>query len=249
MQFLKDTTHLNAREVSLLDILRLGVAVYWPCYNHTMEIVNYPNNHGQIGATGDCPHCHKPSNFAPVGPAYLSDNTHICQSVQCIGCHKYGIVIGWRGDANSPFKISEFYPAGVPNVSVDPNIPAAIAEDLREALRCQWVRAYRGAVVMCRRAIQATCVDKKMADAKLQLQIDEMASKGLITEPLKQWAHEVRLGGNDGAHPDKDGLKDVAEQDADEIIQFTREFLHHIYVMPAALAARQASRAAPKPSN
>ena len=85
-----------------------------------------------------------------------------------------------------------------------------------------------------------------MADAKLQLQIDEMASKGLITQPLKQWAHEVRLGGNDGAHPDKDGLKDVSEQDADEIIQFTREFLHHIYVMPAALAARQASRSAAK---
>jgi hypothetical protein len=86
-----------------------------------------------------------------------------------------------------------------------------------------------------------------MTDARLQIQIDEMAGKGLITEPLKQWAHEVRLGGNDGAHPDKDGLKDVSEQDADEIVQFAREFLHHIYVMPAALAARQASRASAKP--
>ena len=86
-----------------------------------------------------------------------------------------------------------------------------------------------------------------MKDAKLQLQIDELASKGLITDPLKNWAHEVRLGGNEGAHPDKDGLKDVTDRDADEIIQFTQEFLHHIYVMPAALAARQASRAGTKP--
>ena len=89
-------------------------------------------------------------------------------------------------------------------------------------------------------------MDKKMKDDKLHLQIDEMAKKGLITEPLRQWAHEVRLGGNDGAHPDKDGLKDVSPQDADEIIEFTTQFLHHVYVMPAALAARQATRAAAK---
>src|SRR5712664_1435157 len=99
---------------------------------------------------------------------------------------------------------------------------------------------------MCRRAIQGACIDKKMKDDKLQIQIDEMASKGLITDPLKQWAHEVRLGGNDGAHPDKDNLKDMTQQDADEIIEFTGQFLHHVYVMPAALTARQVARAAAK---
>ncbi len=33
--------------------------------------------------------------------------------------------------------------------------------------------------------------------------------------------------------------KDVTEQDAADIVEFTREFFHHVYVMPAKLKARQ----------
>src|SRR6266436_4428212 len=71
----------------------------------------------------------------------------------------------------------------------------------------------------------------------------EIAAKGLITEPLRQFAHEVRLEGNDGAHPDPDGLENVTPKDADDIIEFTREYLHHVYVMPAKLAARKGAAA------
>jgi hypothetical protein len=238
--------------ITFIEIVRQAVSELWPCYTSDVNIVNFPPQFQQIGASGTCPHCKAVSLFVPVGGAcsIAMGTTHdICNAVQCQACKKFALVVGRRmstsGDHN--YGLVDFYPAGSPNDAVDSNVPSGIAEDLREALRCRWVKAYRAAVVMCRRAIQSACVDKEMADAKLQNQIDEMATKGLITEPLKQWAHEVRLGGNDGAHPYKDGLKDVIEQDADEIIQFTGEFLHHIYVMPAALAARQASRAAPKP--
>jgi hypothetical protein len=89
-------------------------------------------------------------------------------------------------------------------------------------------------------------LDKK-ADAKKKLvkQIDELAERGLITEPLRQFAHEVRLEGNDGAHPDPDGLSDVTEKDADDIIEFTREYMHHVYVMPAMLAKRKSPAPTP----
>lgn len=93
---------------------------------------------------------------------------------------------------------------------------------------------------MCRRAIQASCLDQNAnKKSKLIAQIDELAAKGVITEPLRQFAHEVRLEGNDGAHPDADGLENVTEKDADDIIEFSREYLHHVYVMPAKLAARR----------
>jgi len=231
------------------QVVKQAVSELWPCYNAEVRIINFPPQYNQIGASGACPHCSAVSLFVPVGNPYASGEgaiQEICNAAQCQACKKFALVVGRRdrmsGDPN--YRLVDFYPAGSPNDAVDPNVPSVTAEDLREALRCRWVSAYKATVVMCRRAIQTSCVDKKMADVKLQLQIDEMASKGLITEPLKHWAHEVRLGGNEGAHPDKDGLKDVTEQDADEIIQFTREFLHHIYVMPAALASRQASRAA-----
>ena len=94
---------------------------------------------------------------------------------------------------------------------------------------------------MCRRAIQASCIAQGAGkDKKLVAQIDELATKGLITGPLKEFAHEVRLEGNTGAHPDTDGLDEVTDKDANAIIEFTREYLHHVYVMPAKLRARRA---------
>jgi hypothetical protein len=42
-----------------------------------------------------------------------------------------------------------------------------------------------------------------------------------------------------GAHPGKDGLNDVTEQDATDIVEFTREFFHHVFVVPAKLKARK----------
>lgn len=237
--------------MTFIQVVKQAVSELWTCYTLDVQIVNFPSNYDQIGASGTCPHCGAVSLFLPVGNPYaynIGTIQDICNAAQCQACKKFALVVGrrFKTSGNKNYELVDFYPAGRPNDTVDPNVPPVIAEDLREALRCRWVNAYKATVVMCRRAIQATCIENKLADAKLQLQIDEMASKGLITEPLKQWAHEVRLGGNDGAHPDKDGLKDVSEQDADEIIQFTREFLHHIYVMPAALAARQASRATSK---
>ena len=62
---------------------------------------------------------------------------------------------------------------------------------------------------------------------------------GLMTQFQPKFADEIRLTGNDGAHLDKDGLADVKEADSTAIIDFTREYLHHVYVMPAKLKARK----------
>jgi hypothetical protein len=134
-----------------------------------------------------------------------------------------------------------------------------VAEDFSEALRCQWIKAHKACVVMCRRAVQASALALGAPKGKkLDQQIDALFAAGKITGPLKDFAHEVRLTGNKGAHPDKDAaastttspdaadraedddnLQDVSEKDADDIVEFTREYLHHIYVMPAKLKARK----------
>jgi hypothetical protein len=86
------------------------------------------------------------------------------------------------------------------------------------------------------------------AKKKLNAQIDELAEKQIITASLKEMAHEVRLTGNDGAHPGEDGLNDVSPEDATDMIQFTQELFHHVYVMPAKLKARKALPPSPDPS-
>jgi len=217
------------------------------CYSVRMEIINFPGSgFQQVGGSGVCPHCGDRSYFKPVTAAYQELNGGmqiLCNAAQCEACKKFALVVGERNTAvgrPGPFMLKAFYPLGKPNDTVDPAVPKGIAEDFREALRCWWVEAYKATVTMCRRSIQASCLAQG-ADKKKKLvgQIDELAAKGFITEPLKQFAHEVRLEGNDGAHPDPDGLENVTQKDAVDIIEFTREYLHHVYVMPAKLQARK----------
>jgi hypothetical protein len=211
-----------------------------------VEIVNFqPQGYNQIGASGLCPQCGNKSYFRPVTPLYAEvqgNAQKACSAVQCEVCKQFAIVIGQRAqNLQAPYSFVAFYPLGKPNDNVEPAVPKEISDDFREALRCRWVEAHKASVTMCRRSIQSSCLaqgaNKKN---KLVAQIDELATKGLITEPLRRFAHEVRLEGNDGAHPDPDGLDNVTQKDADDIIEFTREYLHHVYVMPAKLAARKA---------
>ena len=240
--------------VECIWLLDLAPFYLWP-YNGPVQIVNFPNeNYSRIGASGDCPHCMQKSYFRPVGGAHAeplgnSGSFEIVNAAQCEACKRFLLVEG-RGLRNQPAQLLNVFPLGKPNDNVDAEIPDAIAEDFKEALRCEWVKAYKGCVVMCRRAVQSSVIELGARDGKLIEQIDELFKKGKITEALKEFAHEVRLTGNDGAHPGKDGLSDVSPKDASDIIEFTREYLHHVYVMPAKLRARRpaaASASVPKP--
>ncbi len=213
-----------------------------------MNIVNFaPQQHNQVGARGKCPHCSDQSYMRPVGGPYLEANpdqrgNKITNAAQCESCKKFVLVVGDRNQTGNqvPYALVDVYPLGKPDDRVNDAVPEEIAADFREALRCHWIQAYKGTVTMCRRAVQATALEKKAsANKKLVDQIDELADRGIITQPLKEMAHEVRLAGNVGAHPGEDGLKDVTEQDGNDVVEFTREYLHHVYVMPAKLKARK----------
>ncbi len=231
---------------SPFEILGHHMATIWTCYDACVNIVNFPENNFQmIGASGTCPHCAKESYFRPITSPYSEKSGSyqtICDAAQCEACKGFVLVVGQRNLSlgNAGYNLKDFFPLGRPNDHCDPSIPGNIADDFKEALRCRWTKGHKATVTMCRRAIQASCLEKG-ADKKKKLtaQIDELATKGVITQPLKEFAHEVRLEGNDGAHPDSDGLENVQPKDADDIIEFTREYLHHVYVMPAKLAARK----------
>lgn len=159
----------------------------------------------------------------------------LCAAMQCQGCREFilGIV---RRAGNDLFKYQAHFPLGTPDDSVNENVPSNIGLDFSEALRCFWVKAFRASVAMCRRALQSSCDDLQAKGKNLYQQIDDLASKGIITEPLKQLAHQVRLTANKELH-ESDGLGAIGEADAEAIIAFTREYFHHVYVMPALLKA------------
>jgi Domain of unknown function (DUF4145) len=207
-----------------------------------VEIVNFPSqNFQKVGARGKCPHCSAMSYFGPVGTAHAEpDGRRICNAAQCQACKEFVLVVANRNQAgNFPFNnLLAVYPLDKPDDRVAEAVPSPIREDFQEALRCRWVKAYRATVTMCRRAIQSSAIALKADGDRLIDQIDDLAEKRIITGPLQRMAHEVRLTGNAGAHPDKDGLNDVDEDDADDIVEFTAEFFHHVYIMPAKLETR-----------
>ena len=116
-----------------------------------------------------------------------------------------------------------------------PDVPEEVAADAREAHRCFSIQAYRAAVVMARRAMQSAAHEKGAPERTLVDQIDWLEERRLITPQMKDVAHTIRLTGNLGAHPDKDGLRDVGEPEARAVIEFLDDFLKYVYEIPARL--------------
>ncbi len=228
-----------ASGLGLIDLLGCGLSIGWP-YNGPMEIVNSEPGQMDVSLRGDCPHCGRASYFRQVASVYtenVPDGQRVCGATQCQNCQQYLLAIGKRQQGNEPLEYEAHYPIGQPDDTVAEEVPESIAVDFSEALRCFWIKAYRATVTMCRRSLQASCLEKEAKGKQLIDQIDNLAKDGIITEPLRLMAHEVRLTGNIGAHPDEDGLEDVDKEDAADIIEFAREYFDHVYVISTKLAA------------
>lgn len=121
-------------------------------------------------------------------------------------------------------------------VEVDPAISPHIASDYLEALLCRRIGAYKATVTMCRRALQTSLLEMGASKKwRLEKQIDELFGGGKITQAIRDEAHRIRLLGNVGAHPDKDGLKDVSEQEVEQMLKFMDAYFQCVYITPKTI--------------
>jgi hypothetical protein len=178
-----------------------------------------------------CPYCRALSNFSVVHIFDATiDGTPIRHAVwTCNACGKP--IIG-KPDAEANPR--DFYPQSVADEDF-PDVPTAVSDDAREAFRCYSIDAWRASAAMARRALQAAAYEKGAPDARLIDQIDWLADNGHITAQMRDVAHQIRLGGNLGAHPDRDGLRDVGQAEAEALLIFLRDFFRYVYEIPASL--------------
>jgi hypothetical protein len=172
--------------------------------------------------------------------------------MQCQTCCKYILAIAQQPyPQNANHLVYEtHYPMGEPDDDIAQEIPVHIQPDFKEALRCLWVDAYNATVEMCRRALEASCLDLGAPKKKvLEEMIDALAEKRIITPHLQQAAHKIRLGGNRGAHPPQDDpipppglgivvpetITKIEKDHALAIVEFTRHFFENVYVIPKRL--------------
>jgi len=113
-------------------------------------------------------------------------------------------------------------------------VPEDVLSDFKEGVLSLNNKCYKAAVSMFRRSLQSALLNLgASADEDLVVQIKNMDS---LTKDIKDWAHNVRIFGNWGAHPQDDNLKEVDEKVADEVRMFIEEFFNYVYVMPGRVA-------------
>jgi len=130
------------------------------------------------------------------------------------------------------------------------SIPLSIRDDVAEATRAESAECFRASATMLRRALEGVAVDQLGEDAKdkngwtkrLNVLIDLLASRSLITKSLQVSAQEIRYLGNYGAHPIEDGLDDIRREDVRAVRELAGQILQSIYIGPAKAKALKERR-------
>jgi len=109
-------------------------------------------------------------------------------------------------------------------------IPEEVFADYKEALKCKSIGANRASCAMFRRALQSALVELGAnKDEDLIDQIDKLTN---LPADIKDWAHQIRIFGNWGAHPEKDKLKEVDTEEVAEAHDFISKFFVYMFIMP-----------------
>jgi hypothetical protein len=205
-------------------------------------IAHTPGNTETIQAT--CPGCSAKTNFITIPGVSVNDildrrsgDNNITYGIRICpdtGCRT---LIYFRREGQSNSNLFVYPPPGA--IFTVKSVPLSIESDANEAILCYKVGALKATIVMCRRAVEATCDEQQASGRNLKEQIDDLHTKGLIDSRLKTWAHQIRFFGNSGAHPDP-AFGSATAADADLMIDFMTTFLEYIYEMPAKIATAQA---------
>ena|GEM_PF-848623 len=213
--------------------------------------------------SGLCPRCGKQSSFEIKAISTVSyddryaikdDGSHSLIGLDrvavllCRHCNQGTVVIEekWIGDhpARERAGGGDVFYRGIhwwplPESHLSKDIPEDIAGAFAEVSSTLHAQCPRAAVVMARRTLEAVTADKGEKQGNLIVRLKNLATNGILSSGLSEWAHEVRLLGNAGAHYDP--LNQVSMEDASELVSFLRELLHHIYELPARLKRLRSS--------
>lgn len=197
----------------------------------------------------DCPHCDtKSMTFQAFSSILMEGKGTYLTAFKCNGCHSgYMVEFGakrnktpqsYNGDfeaVTSEFTILKEYPETISN-----NIPEYLPENINifysQAVSAFKAGNYDSSAMMSRKVLEVSV--KKIhpeGTGTLYRRIEGLASEGLITEDLKEWAHIIREDGNESAHEETP----VDFNFADEILSFTGLFLLYVFTMPAMIKEKK----------
>lgn len=145
------------------------------------------------------------------------------------------------GDFDATARNSNTIVTGVYPEGESLEAPASISDAVKRAFLQGLDNSRRGnsdaAASMFRKAIDVATreLDPSTAGKLLAQRINLLADSGKLTEDLKEWAHLIRLDGNQGAHDDEE----LTPAEIEQLQEFTRLFLIYTVTLPAQVLARK----------
>ncbi|MGQ0523352.1 MAG: DUF4145 domain-containing protein [Betaproteobacteria bacterium] len=200
----------------------------------------------------DCPHCHVQNvQFISVADhAHRNDGWYtsffVCNS--CSGgiaaqicSHDLKAPHSFKGNLQAGrFTITEIYPTADVNAAPD-HTPDNIAAFYVQAVDALRRKHHDAAGAMCRKVVDtATRKLDPQVTGRLVARIDKLADSHKITPALREWAHAIRLDGNDASH-DEDPF---SSEEATDICNFCELFLMYVFTLPGMLKERSEKKGA-----
>jgi hypothetical protein len=97
--------------------------------------------------------------------------------------------------------------------------------DNEDAAAIKYRKALENAFVEAYPSVKGRLIDR----------IDKLQEEHLITPALAEWAHEIRMIGNEGAHE----IEGVARDDLENVRAFTDATLRYLFTLPAQVRKRK----------
>lgn len=119
------------------------------------------------------------------------------------------------------------------------NLPKNVKKAYKQAAQSLHASLFESCILMSRKCLEAVC---KTLDAKgkdLNARLENLREAGHIDTRLLNWAHQVRLIGNEAAH---DIDAPVTKEDARDVFDFTEAILIYVFSLTKRFESLQKRR-------
>ena len=144
----------------------------------------------------------------------------------------------WGDPRNDGFDLVAMYPKPQP-LAAPEHVAEDIAQDFIEAMSSLRMQNYTSAGMMFRKVLQRATTRLAPAGVDfhrttLQVRINLLADRHLVTRAMREWAHIIRLDGNEAVHEEDETF---TPQQAAQMRDFTEVFLLYAFTLPARVEA------------
>ncbi|MFD5437032.1 DUF4145 domain-containing protein [Kitasatospora sp. NPDC127067] len=177
----------------------------------------------------ECPGCERPTMCDVLGQGVQSEDEDLLTRVVMVGCNDCTQLILLESlELPASGQWTELYRVWpVPFRELSPEIPENVRGALEEARDCFLkARAYSATVVMTRRAVELACKAEGASGRDLRQKLLDLKAAQRIEGRLFDWADELRMLGNEGAHGDHS-----SRQDAEDALSFAEALFDYMFVL------------------